>query len=353
MMSVSHSQKGSIIDISLVVPVYKEEANIRPFIRRAEVVFAEMGVSYEIIFALDPSPDRTESIILEEINRNSSIKLLLFSRRFGQPSATMAGLLHCSGDSCVVIDVDLQDPPELIQSMYAKLAEGYEVVYAKRRSRKGETMVKKLISYLGYAAINHLSDVSIPRNTGDFRIMTRRVIEQLRRLNESHGFLRGLVAYVGFKHAFVEYDRDERFAGVGHYNRLFGSLKIGLNGLIGFSSRPLQLMSLAGFIFAGFSFLLGIWYLTQHLFGNHLSPGLPTTVLVVTFFAGVQLLGLGLMGEYVSRIYDEVKKRPPYILDKKINFSNHESVSGSERVNAFREPAEQFSKSTPEVSLHD
>jgi dolichol-phosphate mannosyltransferase len=314
------SPTENAVAISLIVPVYKEESNIRPFLARAEAVFSRMQISYEIIFALDPSPDKTEEVILEEVNRNQSIKLLLFSRRFGQPAATMAGLLSCTGDTCVVIDVDLQDPPELIEQMYLKLDEGYEVVYAKRRSRKGETVVKRLIAHLGYSLINKLSDVQIPRNTGDFRIMTRRVIEELRRLNESHGFLRGLVAYVGFKQALIEYDRDERFTGEGNYNRFTGSIKIGLNGLISFSARPLFLMSISGFVLAGFSFLLGAWYVVQKLVGIDLTPGLSTTVLVVTFFAGVQLLGLGLIGEYIGRIYDEVKRRPMCIVDKKVNF---------------------------------
>jgi glycosyltransferase involved in cell wall biosynthesis len=307
------------IEISIVVPVYKEEGNIRPFLEATEAVMADMDCNYEILFALDPSPDNTEAVILEEINRNPRIKLLVFSRRFGQPAATMAGILSCKGKTCVVIDVDLQDPPSLIKTLHNKLQEGYEVVYAKRRSRQGETLVKRFISYLGYAVINRLSDVQIPRNTGDFRIMTRRVIEELRILNESHGFLRGLVAYVGFKQAFVEYDRDVRFVGTGNYNRLTGSLKIGLNGLVSFSSKPLQMMSLFGFILAGLSFLLGGWYVFQKLVGVALTPGLSTTVLIITFFSGVQLLALGLMGEYVGRIYDEVKRRPLYIVDKQFN----------------------------------
>jgi polyisoprenyl-phosphate glycosyltransferase len=308
--------------ISVVVPVYKEERCIRPFLTRLESVLGKMEVPYEVIFSLDPSPDRTEEIILEEINRNPAIKLLVFSRRFGQPAATMAGILWARGETCVTIDVDLQDQPELIEQMYAKLKEGYEVVYAKRRSRKGETLIKRWISHFGYFVINRLSDVAIPRDTGDFRIMTRRVIEELRKINETHGFLRGLVAFVGFKQAFIEYDRDERFADKGKYNRLTGSLRIGLNGLIGFSSRPLQLMSLVGMIFAGFSFLVGAWYLLQKLFGVNLTPGLSTTVLAITFFSGVQLLGLGLTGEYIGRIYDEVKHRPQNILDRKVNFND-------------------------------
>jgi len=311
-----------MINISVIVPVYKEELNIRPFLARMEKVFDHMGKSYEIIFALDPSPDRTEEIILEEINRNPKIKLMVFSRRFGQPAATMAGIFSCAGETCVAIDVDLQDQPELIEQLYARLIEGYEVVYAKRRFRKGETLTKRLISHVAYALINRLSDVQIPRNTGDFRIMTRRVIEELRRLNESHGFLRGLVAYVGFKQTFIEYDRDERYAGKGNYNRLTGSFKIGLNGLIGFSSKPLFMMSIAGFVLAGMSFLLGAWYVLLKLVGINISSGLSTTVLVVSFFAGVQLLGLGLIGEYVGRIYDEVKHRPMYIVDRQVNFGN-------------------------------
>ncbi len=306
--------------ISVVVPVYKEERSIRPFLGRIEPVLEEMGTSYEIIFSLDPSPDRTEEVVLAEIERNANIRLLVFSRRFGQPAATMAGILSCAGETCVVIDVDLQDQPELIRDMYARLQEGYEVVYAKRRSRRGETALKRVISYLGYTLINNLSDVEIPRNTGDFRILTRRVIEEMRRLNESHGFLRGLVAYVGFKQGCIEYDRDQRHSGSGNYNRFTGSLRIGLNGLISFSSRPLFMMSIVGFILAGLSFLIGVWYVLQKLVGIELTPGLSTTVLLVSFFAGVQLIGLGLIGEYVGRIYDEVKRRPMYIVDRKENF---------------------------------
>ena len=311
-------------NISLVVPVYNEEASIRPFLTRVETLFSRMNLSYEIIFSLDPCPDRTEEIILEEINRNPNIKLIVLSRRFGQPAATMVGILTCSGETCVAIDVDLQDQPELIEQMYYKLNEGYEVVYAIRRSRKGETLIKRVIAYWGYLIINKLSDIKIPRNTGDFRIMTRRVIEELRHLNESHGYLRGLVAYIGFKQTYIEYDRDERQNGRGNYNRYIGSLTIGLNGLISFSSKPLFLMSIGGFIVAGLSFLLGAWYVFQKILGFSLTPGLSTTILVISFFAGVQLLGLGLIGEYIGRIYDEVKRRPMYIVDRKINFGKQE-----------------------------
>jgi glycosyltransferase involved in cell wall biosynthesis len=315
-----HPDSSSVVALSIIVPVYKEADNIRPFLQRTEAVMAAMKLSYEIIFALDPSPDDTEAIILEEIDRNPAIKLILFSRRFGQPAATMAGILNCTGEKCVVIDVDLQDQPELIEQLYNKMAEGYEVVYAMRSSREGETLIKKAVSYFGYSVINRLSDVQIPRNTGDFRIMSRRVIEELRRLSETHGFLRGMVAFVGFKQAAVLYSRDARLTGTGNYNRLIGSLRIGINGLVGFSSRPLQVMSMAGFAVAAISFGIGLWYLFQKLVGIDLTPGLPTTVLVVSFFSGVQLLALGVVGEYIGRIYDETKRRPMYIVDRKVNF---------------------------------
>src|ERR1700737_1459262 len=323
-MIVAHPPKPESslkVALSIVVPVYKEAGNIRPFLARSEAVMARMGVSYEIIFALDPSPDDTEAVILGEIDRNPAVKLILFSRRFGQPPATMAGILNCTGEKCVVIDVDLQDQPEVIEQLYDKMAEGYEVVYAMRSSREGETLIKKAVSYFGYSVINRLSDVQIPRNTGDFRIMSRRVIEELRRLSETHGFLRGMVAFVGFKQAAVLYNRDARLTGTGNYNRLIGSLRIGINGLGGFSSRPPQPMSMAGFVFAAISFAIGLWYVIQKLMGIDLTPGLPTTVLVVSFFSGVQLLALGLVGEYIGRIYDETKRRPMYIVDSKVNFS--------------------------------
>lgn len=306
--------------ISIVVPVYKEEKNITPFLKRIVPVLTGIGARYEIIFALDPSPDQTEEVITHELQKNPSIKLLVFSRRFGQPAATLAGLKECNGDVCIIIDVDLQDPPELITSMVDLYLEGFEVIYAMRRSRQGETLIKKAIAYVGYALINRLSDVKIPRNTGDFRLISRRVINTIVNLNETHGFLRGLVAFAGFRQTSIEYDRDPRFSGAGNYNRFFGSIRIGMNGIISFSSKPLFMMSIVGLFLAFFSFALGGWYVLQKFLGYDLSPGLPTMVLLVTFFAGIQLLGLGLIGEYVGRIYDEVKRRPLYILDKKINF---------------------------------
>ncbi len=306
--------------ISLVVPVYREENNIRPFLQRTEMVLKKLNHPYEILFCLDPSPDNTEKMIHDEITRNENIRLIKFSRRFGQPAATMAGIHLCKGDVCVVIDVDLQDPPELIEEMLSKWREGYKVIYAVRRSRKGETFLKTWISHFGYRLINKISDVSIPSDTGDFRLMDRRVIDEIKRLNESHGYLRGMVAFVGFKQTFVEYDRDERASGITNYNRYLGSLRIAFNGIVGFSIRPLQIASLLGGLIAVSAFLLGLWILVQKLVLHvELTPGLTYTIVLITFLSGIQLLSLGVMGEYVGRIYEEVKRRPQYIVEKTEN----------------------------------
>jgi dolichol-phosphate mannosyltransferase len=291
--------------ISVVVPVYKEERNIRPFLERMVPVLDRIG-DYEIIFCLDPSPDR--------------IGLLVFSRRFGQPAATMAGILNCSGHWCVVIDVDLQDPPELVENLYRKTAEGFDVVTARRATREGETLVKKILSEFGYKIINEISEVPIPRNTGDFRVMSRRVVEELRGLPEGHGFLRGLVSLVGFPQTEIIYERDARHVGAGNYNRYLGSLKIGFNGIFGFSTVPLQIMMWTGFVIALVSALaILIMVALKIIQGNQFPMGTPTIVVLILFIGGVQLAAIGVLGEYVGRIYDEVRRRPLYIVDRAVN----------------------------------
>jgi glycosyltransferase involved in cell wall biosynthesis len=307
--------------ISLVVPVYKEAGNIRPFLARAVPVLERLG-SYEIIFALDPSPDATERIICEECASNPHIGLLVFSRRFGQPAATMAGILNCRGQWCAVIDVDLQDPPELIETMWQKAQEGFDVITACRASRAGETLIKRVITRVGYHFVNRIVEVPIPRNTGDFRLMSRRVLEELRGLKETHGFLRGLVGLVGFPRAEVLYKRDARYIGSGNYNRYLGSLKIGFNGIFGFSTFPLQIMMWTGFAIALLSALailvvigLKIWH------GDDYPMGVPTITVLVLFIGGVQLAGIGVLGEYIGRVYDEVRRRPMYIVDRAVNLA--------------------------------
>lgn len=314
-----HGQTA-VPDISVVVPIYREEKTVRLFLSRIEPVLERLG-SYEIIFCYDPSPDRTKEVVLEEIIRNPQIRLLCFSRRFGQPSAMMAGIHHCIGKTCVVIDCDLQDPPELIADLYHKLQQGYDVVLAKRRRRsEGEPFIRKMMSFVGYRVINKLADIDIPRDTGEFRIMNRRVVDQLCQLKERHGFLRGLVAFVGFNQGVVEFDRTPRAAGASNYHQYIGSIKIGLNGVIGFSNVLLTMTLMAGLAIAGIAVFIGLYVATMKLiFLEDYPLGFPTLTLLVTFLGGMQLVAIGILGEYTGRIYDEVKQRPPYIVDSYVN----------------------------------
>ena len=307
--------------LSVVVPVYKEEKNIPEFLRRIRPILSGVTEDYEIIFSLDPSPDRTEDVILEARAADSRIKLLRFSRRFGQPMATLAGLEYSSGDAVVAMDVDLQDPPELLHEMVAKWREGYDVVLPQRRARTGEPWIKKVVAATGYNVINKIADVRIPPNTGDFRLMTRRVVLEVVKLKESHGFLRGMVAVVGFKQAIIPFDRPARFAGETNYNRFFGSLRIGFNGIFCFSTYALTLSTMFGFIIAGCSFLLMAIYLFYKLMGWQILWGNPTLVILISFLGGIQLISVGILGEYIGRIYEEVRSRPKFIVDRAEGFA--------------------------------
>ena len=306
--------ESSTIDLSIVVPVYNEVGNITEFLTRVIPILVENVETYEIIFSVDPSTDGTEDLIEKAHNLNPNIKMIRFSRRFGQPTATLAGLDFCSGRAALVMDVDLQDPPELIPELLTKWKEGFAVVYGKRRHRDGETWLKKLTARVGYGLIDRFGDVKIPRDTGDFRLIDRIVIDELKRFPETHGFLRGLVALVGYKQTEVIFDRPARHSGKGNYNRFFGSLKIGLNGIVGFSSALLNLSTVLGFLAALTSFLLGASYVALQILGQSFPIGNPTIVAVVLFVGGLQLICLGIIGQYIGRIYDEVKQRPRYIV---------------------------------------
>lgn len=308
-------------DISIVVPVYNEEANLLNFINRTVNVLHKKNISYEIIFAVDPSTDESVEIIKKQIENNKNIRMILFSRKFGQQVATIAGIKNCTGESCVVIDCDLQDPPEIIIDLYNEMNRGFDVVYAKRASRAGETFIKKIISKIGYYVINKITETNIPRDTGDFRIFSKKIINELKILKGKNFFLRGLISHIGYKQSYIEYNREERFSGHSKYNKYFGSFKIAFDGIFGFSSRPLYIMFILGLLLSIISFLVAIFYLYQKFFSN-ITPGLSSTVIFVSFFSGIQLFCLGLIGEYVGRIYDEVKKHPTYIIDKKINFDD-------------------------------
>ena len=307
--------------ISVVVPIFNEEQVLPKFISTMSGVLNALNEEWEILFVADPCFDRTLDICREANKANPRFKLLALSRRFGQPAATMAGLAYSRGKVVVVIDCDLQDPPALIPDMIALWREGNKVVIPQRRTRAGEHPLKKLIAYSGYWFINKIANVKIPRNTGDFRLMSRRVVAEVVALGESHGFLKGLVPYVGFPTTGVQYDRAAREAGASKYNRFWGSLLIGLNGVIGFSRYPLQLISISGLILALLAIVVAITYAALKIAGANFPAGNVTIVVVVSFFSGVQLLSIGIMGEYVGRIYDEVKRRPKWIVESQTGLS--------------------------------
>jgi glycosyltransferase involved in cell wall biosynthesis len=308
--------------LSVVIPAYNEQDNVRKVYERLSGVMERLGLEWELIFSVDPCTDRTEELILELRRADPRVKMLRFSRRFGQPMATMAGLEASRGDAAVVIDCDLQDPPELIPALVERWREGNDVVYAQRRTRAGETLPKRFVAAIGYRVIKRIADVDIPPNTGDFRLMSRRVVDNVVALKESHGFLRGLVGLVGFRQASVLYDRDPRAAGTSKYNRFWGSLVIGLNGIVGFSRYPLHLISLLGIVVAGFALGLALVYVGLKIGGVGFPVGNPTIVIVVSLFSGIQLLSLGVIGEYVGRIYDESRDRPKYILESRYGWDD-------------------------------
>ena len=317
------------MELSVVVPVYKEEGNIPEFLKRVVPILTRITPDFEIIFALDPSPDRSEEIILEHHRADSRIRLLVFSRRFGQPMAALAGLQYSCGKAVIVMDVDLQDPPELIVEMVDKWRSGYDVVTAQRRKREGESWFKKIVAYSGYAVINRIAEVDIPRNTGDFRLINRRVVDEVCRLKECHGFLRGMVALVGFRQTLIPFNRAPRHSGRSNYNRFFGSLRIGFNGIFCFSTAMLNLSLQSGFLIAGVSFLLAVAFFVARLMGVPFNSGVPTILIIMLFLGGIQLITVGILGQYIGRIYEEVRDRPKFLVDRAIGISDGKPFDGA------------------------
>jgi dolichol-phosphate mannosyltransferase len=307
--------------LSIVVPIYNEERTIRRFLAATCAALEPVTGDYEIIFAADPCKDRTIEIIREESAKDPRIKAIVLSRRFGQPSATFAGLSYTSGDAVVVIDCDLQDPPSLIPEMIRLWQNGYKVIIPQRRTRKGETFVKQMVAYLGYWFINQIAEVPIPRNTGDFRLLDRRVVQEILALKEHHGFLRGLTAIVGFKTYLLPFDRDARVDGEGKYNRFTGSVKIGFNGIVAFSEYLLNMMVKFGLTLALLTLPLAILLIIVKKTGRFdFSPGIATLFLFILLMSGIHLLGMGILGAYIGRIYEEAKNRPKFIVENLIGF---------------------------------
>jgi len=306
--------------ISLVIPMYyEEEVAEECYSRMTKVMKSLTNYSYEIIFVNDGSKDKTLPILEEIAQKDNNVKIVSFSRNFGHQCAVTAGLKYVTGDAIVIIDADLQDPPEVIPDMLKLWEEGHEVIYAKRKTREGESKFKLFTATMFYKTLNALSDVEIPKDTGDFRLVDRKVVDVVNSLPEHNKFLRGLFSWVGFKQIPFEYERKERFAGKTKYP-LKKMLKLAGDGIISFSTKPLKLVGGLGIVSIIISFLVLIYALLSYISGSsNLAEGWTSLMVAITFFAGVQLLSIWVMSEYIGRIYDETKQRPQYIINRTIN----------------------------------
>ena len=307
--------------ISLVVPMYYEEKVVDECYKRLNKTLEELkGYTHEIIFINDGSTDKTFELLSKIAKKDKNVKIISFSRNFGHQCAVTAGLKYVTGDAVVIIDADLQDPPELIPEMLKLWEEGNEVIYGKRKSRKGESLFKLFSAKMFYKTLNALSDVEIPMDTGDFRLVDRKVVDTINSMPEHNKFLRGLFSWVGYKQKAYEYERQERFAGETKYP-LKKMLKLASDGIISFSTKPLKFVGALGMTSIAISAFIMIYAIISFVFKlNNLAPGWTSLMVAITFFAGVQLLSIWIMSEYIARIYDDSKNRPQYIIEKKINF---------------------------------
>ncbi len=301
--------------LSVIVPLYNEEEIVA---KTFQVLEEELkNVEHELIFVNDGSKDKTREILESLLPSTPYNKLVNFSRNFGHQAAFSAGLDKATGDAVVIIDGDLQDPPSLIHEMLEKWREGYQVVYAQRNKRAGETIFKKFTAFAFYRLIGKLTSIDIPPDTGDYRLMDRCVVDQLKNLPERSRFLRGLVCWVGFKKIGVKYDRAERTAGTSKYP-LKKMVRLALDGITGFSSSPLKISFYMGIFATLVGFGVFVWSIIEKIMSPATTvPGWASLMTVIVFFSGVQLMTIGILGEYIGRIYDEVKQRPLYIEDKK------------------------------------
>lgn len=304
--------------ISIVIPCYNEEQVLEKCHEELSSIYDIINKDYELEFVYinDGSTDNTLRLLKTLKKEDPRIKILSLSRNFGKEIALTAGLDHAKGDAVIIIDADLQDPPALIPDLIKPWAEdGYDVVYAQRKSRLGETPLKKVTAHFFYRFINIVSGVTIPRNTGDFRLMSRRSVNELLQLREHHRFMKGLFAWVGFKQKAVPYQRKPRYAGRTKWNYL-SLWNLSLEGITAFSLAPLKIATLCGLLISVCSFVFGTYILLSTLIEGNEVPGYPSLMVMITFLSGVQLITIGILGEYVGRIFNEVKRRPLYIIEE-------------------------------------
>jgi dolichol-phosphate mannosyltransferase len=301
--------------LSVVAPLFNEEGNVAELVRRVRAAAdGAPGIdAYEIVLVDDGSTDRTVELLMVHAAADPRIVVVRLSRNFGHQLASTAGLDISRGDVVVLIDADLQDPPELIPAMVTRWQDGFDVVYAVRRSRRGESRFKLWTAGLFYRTSQRMTKVSIPVDAGDFRLMSRRVVDALKAIRERHRFIRGLVSWVGFPQTAIEYDRDPRFSGDSKYP-VSKMLRFAIDGITSFSDVPLRFASYFGFAVSGIAFIVGIVEIGLRIFTGYNLPGYTSTIFAILFLGGVQLIGIGILGEYIGRIYEEIKGRPLYLI---------------------------------------
>ncbi len=306
--------------LSVIVPCYNEEEVIEETYKRLTNVLKTLKINYEILFINDGSKDNTLNILTTLAKKDFSVKIISFSRNFGHQAAVTAGINYCKGDYALIIDADLQDPPEIIPEMLKTLKEeNANVIYGVRKKRKGETIFKKTTAWLFYKIINFLSDIPLPENTGDFRLIDRKVIDAFNNLPEKNKYIRGLISWVGFKQIPYYYIREPRFAGETKYP-LSKMIKFATTALLYFTRKPLKLATQLGFLSIIIGLILTLYVFFSLIVRPHQTvSGWASTIIIIIFFGGVQLLTIGVMGEYIGSIFDEIKNRPIYIIDKKYN----------------------------------
>ncbi|MEO1401501.1 MAG: glycosyltransferase family 2 protein [Cyanobacteria bacterium J06635_1] len=301
------------IELSVVVPLYCEESNIDHLFERLETVILGLDVAYEIVCVDDGSHDNTLGRLIDHHSRNPNIKVVALSRNYGKELALTAGIDYAQGQAVVPIDADLQDPPELIGALLDKWREGYDVVYARRRTRRGESWLKQLTANGFYRVIGRMSQVPIPEDTGDFRLLDCRVVEALKTLPERTRFMKGLFAWVGYKQTFVTYDRAPRHSGQTKWN-YWKLWNFAVDGITSFSTTPLKVWSYVGLGFSMIAFAYASFLVLRTLIRGIDVPGYASLMVAVLFLGGVQLMSLGIIGEYLARVYEEVKGRPLYLV---------------------------------------
>ncbi len=306
---------------SIVAPCWNEEKSLPELYRRVSEVMDGIGEPWELVLINDGSSDGTIEVMRQLHGADPRVHFVDFARNFGHQLAVTAGMDFAQGDAVILIDSDLQDPPELIAEMIEKWQNGYKVVFAVRKERKGETWFKLFTAKLFYRLIYRITDVDIPLDTGDFRLMDRQVVNQMSAMKEHHRFIRGMTSWVGFKQTGVYYVREERFAGETKYP-LRKMVRFAITAITGFSIFPLQLATFMGFIIGGLSAMFILFAIIARLSGVQAFAGQATTLVMVLFLGGIQLISLGIVGEYLGRIYDEVRGRPLYVVNQAVGFDD-------------------------------